>query len=371
MGMANDDIALFDSPQDARYRTLGDTTALGLQAALSADGSTALFLAALWGKVGALDTATGSLAQPWPTDEEYYPEAFTLAPDGKTVITRYRGLEFRRFTVSKGRPVGEPNGGTRLIAISWDSQNALWADDESRDTRLADPTSDAEPRFLANSAVAELAAFADDGKTVWIAWADGTVTGVDTLSLDTTSTWSAQAHVTALAPSSDGKFLLIARAPNPVFMANTDEETEKLVTQVGGTVIKIALSHDASKALFLDDKGQVLYWDIPAAKKLWSFNVVGPVAADIALPAHLPKALVASDDGTVRYVDLQTGQPVAMAKFFEEGSWFIGTREGFYDGSKGCERYYALRQSGPVIPLADQAKNLRNPQKVQSVLLGR
>lgn len=367
LGMANSDIVLMETRETKSYQPLGTTTFLALKGSISADGSTAFFLAPLGGSVGALDLATGALLERWPrTEEDYYPEAFTLSPNGSLVATKDRNLEVRVYEVNKGKEVGQPYGGSEVLAVSHSGESLLWASNDDGRVGLADVKGERDSVPLAGQ-TARHGVFSLDDSAVYVGFEDGSVVGFDAKTGSELVRWKAEGAVGYMALGTKGS-LLLARGTDRVVMADAKSGSERELFQVPGAVGHVAMSGDGNWVVASNVSGRVVLWDLAAGTEAWSYDVVGAVVEDVGFSATGSKALVACDDGTVRYVSVRTGTVAAVAKYFEEGAWFIGTSAGYYDGSPGIERHFAIRDEGVLKPLKAAATRYRDGKKVKAVL---
>ncbi len=371
VGLANDDIAILQDKEGKALRKLGDTTWTGLLGRIADAGNVAYFLNGLGGSSGALNLATGALLPKLASDEEYFPEGFFLAPDGKSVITRDHLQEFRQYDLAKGKVMAEPNGGTWVMAMSPDGKWVLWADDENERMALGDTAGTKEASPLGGLPIANSALFSKDGKTLWLAFEDGKVLGLDPASRVETTQMLSAAAVACLAEAPDAQHLILADRTDTVYLAGFGSEEPKKLFQMWAAVIHMVLSPDGKRLLARDGGGTVLLWDMAAQAEVWRIDLDGVCVEDVGFTANGARALIATDDGVVRYVDVLNGVTVAVAKFFEEGGWFIGTSAGFFDCSKGMERHYAIRCEGVLKPLKELENQYKDGKKVQAVLEGR
>lgn len=370
VGLANDDIFLLSDKSGSSRKELGATTWTGLRGRIAESGIVAFFLNPLGGSSGALDLASGGARPKLQLPDEYFPEAFILAPDGTYVVTGDHLQEFRRFDLAKGTPVDEVYGGSSIMALSPDGKLALWADETDDSMHLAQVPAVKEAVVVPDLGIATYGLFSGDSKTLWLAYEDGKVVGLDVKTLAVGTTIQAGAGVNMLALYRDAQHLVLADRTDTVCLAELQGGAVRSLFKMNAAVTYVIVSPDGNLVLAMDGAGGVVLWDMAGKKEVWRIDLDGVYVEDVGFSPNGKRALIATDDGQVRYLDVRTGVTVAVAKFFEEGGWFVGTSAGFFDCSKGMEQHYAIQKEGALLPLKDVAETYRDAKKVKLVLQG-
>jgi hypothetical protein len=113
-------------------------------------------------------------------------------------------------------------------------------------------------------------------------------------------------------------------------------------------------------------------WDGPADSPQGEGN--GGHAADEGDTADGQRILTASDDGTIRLWDGETGQELcAMVSFNTGKDWFVVTPEGLFDGSEKGRQKVMFRTDGKldVVPAERFAKDFYRPGLLADIWKGK
>ena len=148
-----------------------------------------------------------------------------------------------------------------------------------------------------------------------------------------------------VAFSPDGRKILSGSPDHPAELR--DVETGRVPQHFG----------QSSKPSFSDDGYTVLLgssvWDVSTGKEVQRFATRSGRLTSGTLSADGRTALIATDDGTTRLLDVKTGKELASIFCFRDGAWAVIDPEGRFDTDKieGNVALHWVLDSGPMRPL--------------------
>jgi WD40 repeat protein len=277
VGWSNDDIYLFDFPDDRRLRKVHKAIKSWIASALTADGKTLLALSTDR-KIGLWDTRTGALI--------------------RVVDLDLKALNSGAWT----RILFSPDGTT--VAIKADAPEPLVVFDTATGKELFRLKGEAEasPPF----------AYSPDGKTLLAKFrAEG-----ETISLWDTKTGQRKRRLNIPADSGnyfeispDGKTLLAADAGPTVRLWDMDTG-QRLTVQQGheNTIFHAVVTPDSKTLISGSRDGQILVWDLASSRVRRELQPALEELSGLTLRPRTDEAVSWTWDGIIRFHNWQTGQ---------------------------------------------------------------
>jgi WD40 repeat protein len=148
-----------------------------------------------------------------------------------------------------------------------------------------------------------------------------------------------------VAFSPDGRKMLSGSSDHPAELR--DVETGRVLQHFG----------QSSKPSFSDDGCTVLLgssvWDVSTGKEVQRFATPSGRLTSGTLSADGRTALIATDDGTTRLLDVKTGKELASMFCFRDGAWAVIDPEGRFDTDniEGNVALHWVLDSDPMRPL--------------------
>ena len=257
-----------------------------------------------------------------------------FAPDGNRVAAT-DGLRACVWDAANGKLQGVFRGhNSSLFSVAWSPGSKVLATVGGDGVNLWNVDSgELEGRLMAVNLFARLATFSPDGQSIATS-EQGKVRLWSTASQECLHTFPAARAAMRPAFSSDGKLLAFAGENGKVCIRETATGNLYRIWRAHDSDIStIAFSPDASTLVTASDDGTVKFWRIASQKLMLTWRLL-PAARDGAFADH----------------------------------WIAFTPEGFYSGSKDCEKYIRWRVGDKLLPAAEYSARFRRPDLVEKML---